>query len=87
MIRTVTIILICLTPIILIVSYVLTKGLAFFLELLDYECKFFTKYIISDDTVDTLGTLVKIFVFVILTIMQYFILYMALCFSMMLYGD
>jgi len=73
------------TPIILIVSY-FVAGFAFFMiDALNIEWNFITRHFVTDDRIDSSETYIKVFVFIIMTILQYYILYFALCISYMLW--
>lgn len=79
--------LIIFTPIILIVSYILSKGIVWLMDMLNIECGYFTHHFISDDMMESADKYVGIFVFIVMTFAQYWILYLALCFSIMIWGD
>lgn len=79
--------LIIFTPIILIVSYILSKGIVWLMDSLVFEWDYFTSRFITDDNLDWLDKYVGIFVFIFMMFFQYWILYLALCFSIMIWGD
>ena len=73
------------TPIILFISYMVSKIVFFLIYMLNIEWYHYTSFL--DKIIDHSETLIKVIVFVIMTALQYYILYFALCISYALWGD